>query len=347
MRPHERGFRLDGVHSWFDKGFIIPTDPQVYYPSKIKTKERLIGTNTILDVSTAVSGIQPFEERRIKITINILDYGVIKSKNTQQKAMDLMNWLYLPTGKRRLELDIIPHFYFMGELEEGNDFETNLMEYGIAEVYFTCYPFRRSSLSKGDDFFRSFDFRQGTRFSRKPIVTTTRNDYPIPLKKHEVGDVVTLAPWSQRITEDSSVGNTTRFHLYQPKVIKSISTTTTTNPNIIDKTRYTFESGESVWAQDILESFPDIIDKSPEVTLINDGSVRVKPNLNLYSSPPTVFYLGIYVECNGVRHLWRRVFGSPDNKAYNDTMFLEPGENKLKFIGIETQVRIWIREEYL
>ena len=343
MRPHERGFRLDGVHSWFDKGFIIPTDPQVYYPSKIKTKERLIGTNTILDVSTAVSGIQPFEERRIKITINILDYGVIKSKNTQQKAMDLMNWLYLPAGKRRIELDIIPYFYFIGELEEGNDFETNLMEYGIAEVYFTCYPFRISADSKGDDIFRSFNFKNGTRFNRKQWALPTRDQFPLPLKVHEVGDVVTLAPWSQNLTENSTVGKVTRFHLYQPKVIKSSRISTNPGPNVIDNRLYTFESGETVWAQDILESFVDIVPKSPEVTIINDGSVRVKPSMRLINN--SVFYQGIYVELNGTRHLWRRVSGN--NVGINDTMFLEPGENKLRFIGLDGTIKIWIREEYL
>lgn len=344
MRPHERGFRLDGVHSWFDKGIIIPTDPQVYYPSKIKTKERLIGTNTILDVSTAVSGIQPFEERRIKITLNILDYGVIKSKNTQQKAMDVMNWLYLPTGKRRIELDIIPHFYFIGELEEGNDFETNLMEYGIAEVYFTCYPFRRTVDSKGDDIFRSFNFKNGTRFNRQQWVLPTRDQFTLPLKVHEVGDVVTMSPWSQNLVSDSTNLATTRFHLYQPKVIKSTRMGSgEVNNSIIDRRLYEFESGETVWAQDILESFVDIVPKSPEVTIINDGSVRVKPSMRLinYSS----FYQGIYVELNGVRHLWRRLLN--DNVGINDTMFLEPGENKLRFIGLDGTIKIWIREEYL
>jgi len=344
MRPHERGFRLDGVHSWFDKGIIIPTDPQVYYPSKIKTKERLIGTNTIMDVSTAVSGMQPFEERRIKITINILDYGVIKSKNTQQKAMDVMNWLYFPTGRRRLELDIIPHFYFRGELQEGNDFETNLMEYGIAEVYFTCYPFRRTVDSKGEDIFRSFDFKNGTRFSKQQWALPTRDKFSVPLKVHEVGDVVNLAPWSQTFLQDREHGVTTRFHLYQPKVIKSIRISTIGDtPNVIDKTIYTFESGEEVWAQDILESFVDITSKSPEVTIINDGSVRVKPSMRLINSG--IFYAGIYVELNGERHLWRRL--SDNNVGMNDTMFLEPGENKLRFIGLDGTIKIWIREEYL
>lgn len=344
MRPHERGFRLDGVHSWFDKKIIIPTDPQVYYPSKIKTKERLIGTNTILDVSTAVSGIQPFEERRIKITINVLDYGVIKSKNTQQKAMDIMNWLYFPTGRRRIELDIIPHFYFLGEVEEGNDFETNLMEYGIAEVYFTCYPFRRTVDSKGDDVFRSFNLKNGTRFSRQQWALPTRDQFPLPLKVHEVGDSVNLAPWAQYFVADGEHGLTTRFQLYQPKVVKSSRlSTTNTSPNVIDKRLYTFESGEQVWAQDILESFVDIVSKSPEVTIINDGSVRVKPSMRLINN--SVFYRGIYVELNGVRHLWNRLLD--DNVGLNDTMFLEPGENKLRFIGLDGTIKIWIREEYL
>ena len=58
-----RGFSLDHVHSYRDIGVTIPTDPQVFYPAKIKKKERLLGTNTVIDVSKLTSGVQPYEER--------------------------------------------------------------------------------------------------------------------------------------------------------------------------------------------------------------------------------------------------------------------------------------------
>ena len=346
MRPHERGFRLDGVHSWFDKGIIIPTDPQVYYPSKIKTKERLIGTNTILDVSTSISGVQPFEERRIKITINVLDYGVIKSKNTQHKAMEIMNWLYFPTGQRKIELDIIPHYYFMGELEEGNDFETNLMEYGIAEVFFTCYPYRKSSTRKGDDIFRTFDFKTGSRY-KTGHKTLKATDFTTPLKVHDIGSVVHMAPWSQAFVSEGVSGQTTRFQLHQPKVIKSTRVSTTnTNPLVIDKRLYTFESGEEFWAQDILESFVDIETRSPEITIVNDSPVRVKPQVSI-TAPSSPFYVGIYIKINDQLHLVRRDMHSPSTLATSDTLYLEPGVNKLRLIGLDQTVSIHFREEWL
>lgn len=346
MRPHERGFKLDGAHSWSDKGFIIPTDPQVYYPSKIKTKERLIGTNTIMDVSTVISGVQPMEERRIKITINVLDYGLIKSKNTQQKAMDLMNWLYFPTGKRRLELDIIPHYYFEAEVEEGNDFETNLMEYGIAEVIFTAYPYRKSLTRKGDDIFRTFNLNSGTRY-KTGHQTLRVTDFATPLKVHEIGSIVRMAPWSQVFIEGGVAGQTTRFQLHQPKVIKSTRVSNNnTSPNIIDKRLYTFESGEEFWAQDILESFEDFETRSPEITIVNDGPVRIKPEVSL-DAPGSVFYVGIYIKVNNELHLVRRALGSPSQLATSDTLYLEPGVNKLQLIGIDQTVSIHFREEWL
>lgn len=346
MRPHERGFKLDGVHSWSDKGFIIPTDPQVYYPSKIKTKERLIGTNTIMDVSTVISGVQPMEERRIKITINVLDYGLIKSKNTQQKAMDLMNWLYFPTGKRRLELDIIPHYYFEAEVEEGNDFETNLMEFGIAEVIFTAYPYRKSLTRKGDDIFRTFNLRSGTRY-KTGHQTLKATDFTTPLKVHEIGSAVRLAPWSQFFITGGVAGQTTRFQLHQPKIIKSTRVSTdNTNPLVIDKRLYTFESGEEYWAQDILESFADIETRSPEITIVNDGPVRIKPEVYM-SAPGSGFYVGMYIKVNNQLHLVRRTFRSVEELTTSDTLYFEPGINKIRLIGIDQTVGIYFREEWL
>lgn len=346
MRPHERGFKLDGVHSWSDKGFIIPTDPQVYYPSKIKTKERLIGTNTIMDVSTAISGVQPMEERRIKITINVLDYGIIKSKNTQQKAMDLMNWLYFPTGKRRLELDIIPHYYFEAEVEEGNDFETNLMEFGIAEVIFTAYPYRKSIYRKGHDVFRTFNLSSGTRY-KTGHQTLRTTDFTTPLKVHEIGSIVRLAPWSQFFVAGGVVGKTTRFQLHQPKVIKSSRmVTSNTNPNVIDKRLYMFESGEEYWAQDILESFEDIETRSPEITIVNDGPVRIKPQVYM-NAPGSTFYVGMYIKVNDQLHLVRRTLGSADLLTTSDTLYFEPGINKIQLIGLDQTIGIYFREEWL
>ena len=156
-----------------------------------------------------------------------------------------------------------------------------------------------------------------------------------------------MAPWSQSFIAGGVSGQTTRFQLHQPKVIKSTRVSTTnTNPLVIDNRLYTFESGETFWAQDILESFENIETRSPEITIVNDGPVRVKPQISIraYSSP---FYVGIYIKINDQLHLVRRDMHSPVELATSDTLYLEPGVNKLRLIGLDQTVSIHFREEWL
>ena len=337
----KRGFKLDGITSQ-SKGLILPVDPQIYYPSKSKVKERITGTNEMIDVGSSILGIEQYNERRIKITINILNYNKVDIFSTQRIAMDVMNWLMEPSGKRRLELDIIPGYYFEAELEDGNDFETNLLEFGIAEVYFTCYPFRKTTYNVGDDIFRYFDFKEGRRQKtdfRLPGLETVQ----LPYKKLEVGDVVNLSGWAQSYG-GSSVGKVTRYMLMQNYTITEVRTSTTnTDPNIYDKTLYQLNNGMVVWAQDIMQSVHPYV----EVNLYNGGVTRVIPDILIGVWQNTSYWQGVTIEKDGRMYPMKRSAESGIRTTNNTIFTLDPGDNKIKIYGVGTRVIFNYEEEKL
>ena len=211
---------------------------------------------------------------------------------------------------------------------------------------FTAYPYRRSLTRKGDDIFRTFNLNSGTRY-KTGHQTLKATDFTTPLKLHEIGSAVRLAPWSQFFITGGVAGQTTRFQLHQPKIIKSTRVSTdNTNPLVIDNRLYTFESGEEYWAQDILESFADIETRSPEITIVNDGPVRIIPEVYM-SAPGSGFYVGMYIKFNDQLHLIRRTLGSVEQLTTSDTLYFEPGINKIQLIGIDQTVGIYFREEWL
>ena len=169
-----RGITFNGVSSQ-SLGLVMPNDPQVQFPSKIKNKLRIPGTNIIYDRNTKPFS-QEFEEREVRCTFNVTNHYDINITNTHNVATKLMNWLMGEPGKKRLILDIMPAYFFNAEVESVGDFETNLLEYGILEVTFTALPYRRRIQVEGHDIWDHFNFETDyvqTTYHTLPNMTTS------------------------------------------------------------------------------------------------------------------------------------------------------------------------------
>lgn len=343
MRSYiEKGFSLDGVHSYRDIGVIIPTPPQIYYPAKEKNKEKLIGTNTMYDVSKLMSGVQPYSERRIKILINIIDHSNLTVEATQRIADTVYNWLYEPAGKRRIDLDIEPHYYFMGEVEDSNDFETDLLEVGEAEVFFVCYPFRIGRELVSDDVFRDFDLvngiRQTTTVSLPPI------DQLLPFNELSVGSRFNIGGWSQKFYNGPVP---TVFEQNQTWTVGSIVTTTDTAPSIYDSRAYTTSENPEymVRAQDVVQALNPV-----PFELVNPGANNIVPDIGIRSiTSPNYLWQGFTIEKNGIMYTFKTSDGNGPimKEIQNKSFVLTPGVNELKIYGSGLELDFRFREERL
>lgn len=332
---------MDGVHSYRDIGVIIPSPPQIYYPAKEKRKEKLIGTNTMYDVSKLISGVQPYGERRIKIQINIIDHSNLTVEATQRIADEVYNWLYEPSGKRRIDLDIEPHYYFMGEVEDSNDFETDLLEIGQAEVFFVCYPFRIGRELISDDVFRDFDLMNGIRQVTK--VQLPSIDQLQPFNALSVGDKFNIGGWSQKFYKGPVP---TVFEQNQTWTVGSI-TTTDTGPGIYDTTAYTTSENPAymVRAQDVVQAL-----KPVSFELVNPGTNNVIPDIGIRNvATSNLLWQGFTIEKNGVMYTFKTVGanGSIMMEIQNKSFVLTPGVNKIKIYGSGLELDFRFREERL
>lgn len=333
---------MDGVHSYRDIGVIIPSPPQIYYPAKEKRKEKLVGTNTMYDVSKLISGVQPYSERRIKIQINIIDHSNLTVEATQRIADEVFNWLYEPSGMRRIDLDIEPHFYFMGEVEDSNDFETDLLEVGYAEVFFVCYPFRIGRELLSDDVFRDFDLvngiRQTTTVSLPPI------EQLLPFNELSVGDKFNIGGWSQKFYKGPVP---TVFEQNQTWTVGSVITTTDTGSAIYDTRAYaTSENPEyKVRAQDVVQALRPV-----SFDLVNPGANNVVPDIGIRSiTSPNYLWQGFTIEKNGIMYTFKTSDGNGPimKEIQNKSFVLTPGVNKLKLYGSGLELDFRFREERL
>lgn len=316
-----KGITFNGLHSFKDLGLTLKTAPVISFPSKVKNKIRLTGTNKFYDFSS-VNGIQQYEERVVKCVFNVLDRDKRDLESTHYVAMNLTNWLMKSNSPTELTLDMFPDYYFKAEAETGYDFETNLFEFGEIEVTFTAYPYRIGKHKVGDDNFRVFNF-----------LTDVRQDYDIelvsiadqlPFKLLNEGDVVTIGGWAQYFGQ---VGKVSRYHRTQFFTISDIrevdDVDTSPTVNRWDKTQYYLEEiGTWVRSQDIVHARNDYA----EITLWNSSITPVLPDITMTPRAGMVTLGGITIERDG------RYYNLKRNEV-NNLFGLNPGDNKLKIYG--------------
>lgn len=327
MDPRTRGFKIDGVHSWYDQGIVIHDNPQISYPEKIKEEEVIPGTNIAYDVSSLVSGIQPYRKRQIKLGINILYQPDINITTTQMFAEHVFNWVYSGSGQKRLELDIIPYHYFLGEVVNSHEFTTNLLEIGYADIIFECYPFRISNNPVGEKTFGEInimnDWIQDSVIELPNISQVTTNQLSI-------GDTVAIGGWAKKSKNGVDI---TRFHLSQMYTLKTITSTDVTfNENSL-----------TMAISDIVQRYTPV-----KFSLMNNGPANIVPQMLISKNEGNSMNAGITIEKDGVFH---PIVISDQTQSStletSETFVLTPGTNDMMIYGSGFSIDFIFREERL
>lgn len=325
------GIRFDDIHN-IDVGVTLSGDVQIGNPSKIKNKVRLTGTNIDYDFSE-VNGVQQWTPRVIRVPMNIIDFDIIDYRSTHLVATRVFTWLARPNERVKLTIDKFPDYYFMAEVVNLDDLETDIFETGHFIVEFEAYPFKIRDRIHLDDEFRTFNFFTDVR--QKPQLALPTITDQMPFKSLAVGDLVNIGGWAQYF---GNVGRVSRYHVSQSYTIDDIREVDDVDYSSLrfDKTQYYLEElGSWVRSQDIIQARP----QGFELSVYNTGLTDVVPEIKLVRHTQRNFR-GTTIERDG-RKFDIKV-GEP-----NRHFVLKPGENKLLLYGSDLNVSFIWRDEVI
>lgn len=333
-----RGITFNGVSSQ-SLGLVMPNDPQVQFPSKIKNKLRIPGTNIIYDRNTKPFS-QEFEEREIRCTFNVTNHYDINITNTYNIATKLMNWLMGEPGKKRLILDIMPAYFFTAEVESVGDFETNLLEYGILEVTFTALPYRQRVVQEGHDTWDHFNFE--TDYVQMTEFDLPTMNWPLSYNNLSIGQMVNLGGWAS-VQVGSSVA--IRHHQTEPfyEIVGKRSSTYDESKGWISFNEYQLDNGFWVREQNIVQARKEYVD----VVLRSTSNHSIRPEIMFTGKGVSgSSWHGITLRRKGKYYNLR---GDVVGQSYytNNKFELEPGENNIRIYGQNNYLRFFWRQEVL
>lgn len=323
------GITFDGIHNT-DVGVTLSGDVQIGNPSKIKNKVRLTGTNIDYDFSE-INGVQQWHYRTIRVPFNLLDFDARDYRSTHLVATRVMNWLAKPNERVKLVIDKFPDYYFMAEVVNLDDIETDIFEIGKFIVEFEAYPFKIRERNALDDEFRTFNFFTDVR--QKPEITLPIAEEQLPFKTLAIGDLVNIGGWAQYF---GTQGVVSRYNTSQTYMIEDIREVEDVDFGAYryDKTQY-YLSGLNTWvrSQDIVQART-----AYELEVYNASVTNVVPEVNKTITITGIG--GITIEKDGRFYNIRQ---TEDNRHFT----LSPGENKLKIYGQNTRIKIIWREEVI
>lgn len=343
MNP-KKGITFNGKHSFEDLGLIMPNDPQIRFPSKVKNKIRIPGTNIVYD-RALIKNIQELTDRTIVCTFNVADFDQMTIEKTHQVASELMDWVMTPDERVVLELDIMPGWHFKAEVESVGDFDTGFFEIGLLEVTFLTYPYKIREEPEGNDVWDIFDFEndvvQDVKFTLPSI------ESQMPFRELEVGAIVHLGAWAQYLGSVRSDGRSySRQRAYEITNKRVVAGDPRPGMQIFGNREYTIEN---VWIreQDIVEART----LGLEVTLHNISSHRIFPEIVITGQGGTI--PGVTIVKEGQHYPFSRYAPvGPDGvqnwelqPIQNDDFYLDPGENIFTIYGQSESVQfIWNAE---
>ena len=323
------GITFDGIHNT-DVGVTLSGDVQIGNPSKIKNKVRLTGTNIEYDFSE-INGVQQWHYRTIRVPFNLLDFDARDYRSTHLVATRVLNWLAKPNERVKLVVDKFPDYYFMAEVVNLDDIETDIFEIGHFIVEFEAYPFKIRERNALDDEFRTFNFFTDVR--QKPEITLPIAEEQLPFKPLAIGDLVNIGGWAQYF---GTQGVVSRYNTSQSYMIEDIREVEDVDFGAYryDKTQY-YLSGLNTWvrSQDIVQART-----AYELEVYNASVTNVVPEINKTITITGIG--GITIEKDG------RFYNLKQTEA-NRHFALSPGLNKLKIYGQNTRIRIIWREEVI
>lgn len=331
-----RGISFNGQNS-LDLGLTMPNDPQIQFPSKIKNKLRIPGTNIIYDRNTRPFH-QQFEEREIICTFNVINFTDITIEQTHHVGTKLINWLMGEPGKKRLQLDTDPHYYYMAEVEDVGDLETDLFEFGILEVVFTAMPYKERVVHEGHDIWNEFNFE--TDYAQEhyhvlPNMTTSPT-----FNSLSIGQMVNLGGWAVVLP-----GGQPRLRQHQTspfyEITKKQSAAYDPGQGWYSRNQYQLDNGMWVREQDIVQARKEYID----ITLRNTSNHSVKPRIFHQPTGSTgATWRGITIRREG-KYYNLRGDTVGEQEYVNNIFELNPGVNNLRVYGQNNYVDfIWKQE---
>lgn len=316
MKEQHKHFIFDGLHSHEDFGLLMPTDPQISFPGKIKDKLKIPGTNTYYSRADT-SLIVPRTDRTIKVSVNMAEYHNININTTLELAGRTMDWLSGSVGRKPLQLSSLPGWYFMAEVENEHSLQTGFNEYGVLEVEFLAYPYRIRKFPMGHDYWNDFMFEHDNSLKPEYNLPSATNSY----NTLKAGDVVTVAGWGP---DTYGSGANLRY-------LKQFSSDPFFKVVSFNGTEYTLTDGVKLRPINIVQAQK----KYTTVQLFNPSNEPAIPEVVVTAPSP---YQGVTIEYKGFYY-------SIKQGEENTRFALMPGWNEFKVYGYEGIVEfIWHKE---
>ena len=337
-----KGIVFDGKHSYKDFNLTMTTNPVITYPQKNKKKTRIPGTNYILDLDEG-RNTQEYTERQIVCTFNVINHSKMDARATEDVASALANWLMIPVGKQRLDLDIIPYFYFEAEVESVGDLVFNVMQYGQLEVTFTCMPFKKFIYPEGHGLYFPLNFNYDVQQDVVFDMPSLTNEI-LPFRQLKIGDMVTLGGWTSIQSGYTGRSNKIRPYETEPfyEIINKKSYTTNVSQGWYGNTEYQLDNGYWVRDQNIIQCR----NVYKDITLRNVNNHPVIPEITFTPSTNGSAWRGITIQ-RGNNFYNLRGDTPNQNNYHNDIFQLMPGENNIKVYGQDNTIEFIWRKEML
>ena len=247
----------------------------------------------------------------------------VSKEERKIREFNITNWL-MNSGETQLVDSHDFDYYYNAKCKSVNVEDDEMNQTMIFTIVFIAQPFKISKRYEGhdiwDDINFELDYFQNTRVVLKSLGTMT-------YKRLNVGDTMHIGPWQEA-----------RKDLYDEadrlKGFKVKEERLEPNPENISNSKYSYELVElplAYWQSAIIECMEPI-----EITLWNTGVHKVLVDTTTVISG--VGYSAFVVELDGVYHFKHR------EKPFK-SLFLKPGENKLKVYGYGATIDFkWKRE---
>ncbi|MFS7438434.1 phage tail protein [Carnobacterium maltaromaticum] len=139
-------------------------------PDKNKILERVPFSNETLDFSS-LYGTQTFQDRPLKYVLSLSEKSHTR-QGVHLLEMQLTNALMAGTRGKLID-EMFPGYYFEAEVQTGPNFE-RFLSFGELTVDFIAYPFKKSILPEGNDYWDPFNFELDISQTTEFTVTGTQ-----------------------------------------------------------------------------------------------------------------------------------------------------------------------------
>lgn len=255
------------------------------------------------------------------------------------KGFDIRNWLMNASEQPLYDTHDAGYFFEMKcqSVHTEDDAKNQRL---ILTVTFVGQPFLKSEKLEGAEVWDEIDFEldyfQEPQIKLKPLTAYSSERF---IQKN-IGDKVHVGAWSQYIG-----------HSQTPEDVMAIAYTITEIredmplSNTVRSNRLYLLSGINEWVleQDLIEAIPP-----QEITLYNTGVHKVLPEVVFTWVSSGSAFDNISIELDGkISHIKTDKTPTFVRQGFNKTLFLKPGENKLKVYGYGWKVDFQWRREVL